>query len=154
MLVSAFQEICQSQYKSFSFPQLWQAQVPLKVSFSMLWLLFEPDSFGRWIGQVVDSWALKIFCCESPKFETINHVFALGELGRAAWNHFGTACGILQGTTDLQNRLSNKWYVSCKYPQVKFLFCIVPIFICWNIWKARNKAFFMVTIWRLDLFVS
>ncbi|XP_071905969.1 uncharacterized protein [Coffea arabica] len=57
----------------------------------------------------------KCFCCEAPVTETIEHVFFTGRLA-----------------VELVSTSARR----------RFLFAGLPIWICWHIWKARNRAVF------------
>ncbi|XP_071933175.1 uncharacterized protein [Coffea arabica] len=50
--------------------------------------------------------------------------------------------GVLYVGASVRGHMSSWWFSSCKNAFIQFAHRIIPSLICWNIWKARNKARF------------
>ncbi|XP_071940464.1 uncharacterized protein [Coffea arabica] len=97
------------------------------------------DDVVRGLGVQVAS---KCFCCTAAAGETLEHVFSTGQITTAAWAYFQNICGIVHSGSGTRSHLLAWWLSSPASGRLRFLYDIVPSFICWNIWKARCKAVF------------
>ncbi|XP_027156179.1 uncharacterized protein LOC113756908 [Coffea eugenioides] len=139
-LSSAFQEVRQVRSASWIFSHIWHRQLPLKVSFFMLRLLLQRlplnDALGRFGVQLPS----KCFCCRSATGESSEHIFSSDQLAREEWSYFGAVCGIGSPQGRVCDRMVMWWLSSQSKGQRRVVVSILPSFICWHIWKARNKA--------------
>ncbi|XP_071939020.1 uncharacterized protein [Coffea arabica] len=141
-LASAFQDIRQARNKSMVFDSIWHPQIPLKISFFMLRLLLErlplPDRLCK-LGLHLPS---KCFCCDSASEESIEHLFSKGHIASTVWNYFGALCGLTFPGSSLRSRIVGWWLHSYDSEIQRFIGRILSNIVCWQIWKARNKALF------------
>ncbi|XP_055826390.1 uncharacterized protein LOC129894767 [Solanum dulcamara] len=76
-------------------------------------------------------------CCYRPGLDTVDHIFASGNLAKHIWQQFSRSWGILQDNWPLRNILM-KWWTSKPNNAVhKLMLQATPIFVCWHIWKNR-----------------
>ncbi|XP_027152155.1 uncharacterized protein LOC113758673 [Coffea eugenioides] len=141
-LNSAFQDIRRARNKSLVFERIWHPRVPLKFSFFMLRLLLGrlpiPDRLCK-LGFHLPS---KCFCCHSASQESIEHLFSNGRIASEVWNYFGGVCGMDFPGPSLRPRIVSWWLSSHDSEIQRFIAHILPGIVCWQIWKARNKAMF------------
>ncbi|XP_071906090.1 uncharacterized protein [Coffea arabica] len=141
-LSSTFQELRDVKTSSFTPKQFWHSQVPLKLSFFMLLLLRRRLLLDDVLSRFMPHLPSKCFCCLESQSKTLQHLFMEGELAVAVWNFFGSLCGVNIARGHLRVYLACWWYKPTKLERLKFVFRLLPIFVCWNLWKARNIAVF------------
>lgn len=78
------------------------------------------------------------FCCSSPDLETVDHLFCSGELATAIWKFFSVVIGILPSGCGVRPRIISWWLAHASNEYIRFVLHVLPITICWHIWKARN----------------
>ncbi|XP_027118292.2 uncharacterized protein [Coffea arabica] len=141
-LKSAFGDIRQARPTSMVFASIWHSRIPVKVSFFMLRLLLGripiPDQLCK-LGFHLPS---KCFCCSAASEESIEHLFSNGHIATVIWNYFGGLCGLNFSGSYLRARIVGWWLRSHDYELRRFIDRILPSVVCWQIWKARNKAMF------------
>nr|XP_027108979.1 uncharacterized protein LOC113728817 [Coffea arabica] len=141
-IASAFRDIRQARNKSMVFNTIWHSQLPFKVSFFMLRLLLGrlpvPDRLCK-LGLHLPS---KCFCCASASEESIEHLFSTGHIASTVWHYFGASCGLSFPGSSLRPRIVGWWLNSYDSEMQRFIGHILPSIVCWQIWKARNKAMF------------
>ncbi|XP_071921800.1 uncharacterized protein [Coffea arabica] len=141
-IASAFRDIRQARNKSMVFNTIWHSQLPFKVSFFMLRLLLGrlpvPDRLCK-LGLHLPS---KCFCCSSASEESIEHFFSNGHIASTVWHYFGASCGLSFPGSSLRPRTVGWWLSSYDSEIQRFIGHILPSIVCWQIWKARNKAMF------------
>ncbi|XP_071929043.1 uncharacterized protein [Coffea arabica] len=141
-IASAFRDIRQARNKSMVFNTIWHSQLPFKDSFFMLRLLLGrlpvPDRLCK-LGLHLPS---KCFCCASASEESIEHLFSNGHIGSTVWHYFGASCGLSFPGSSLRPRIVGWWLSSYDSEIQRFIGHILPSIVCWQIWKARNKAMF------------
>ena len=141
-LQSAFGDVRQTRHKSMAFTYIWHPQIPWKVSFFMLRLFLRrlplPDRLGK-LGFQLPS---KCFCCSSASVESIEHLFANGHIASVVWNYFGGLCGFRCPGSFLRPRIVGWWLRLHDSETRRLIDRILPSVLCWQIWKARNKAMF------------
>ncbi|XP_071902759.1 uncharacterized protein [Coffea arabica] len=141
-IASAFRDIRQARNKSMVFDTIWLPQLPFKISFFMLRLLLGrlpvPDRLCK-LGLHLPS---KCFCCSSASEESIEHLFSNGHIASTVWNYFGASCGLSSPGSALRPRIVGWWLSSHDSEIQRFIGHILPSVVCWQIWKARNKAMF------------
>ncbi|XP_027158099.1 uncharacterized protein LOC113759728 [Coffea eugenioides] len=116
-LSSAFQEVRQSRNASWLFSHIWHPQIPLKVSFFMLSLLLRRLPLDDILGKFGVQNLSKCFCCLTAEGESIEHIFATGQLAMAIWDSFGATCGIFLPQVPLRDRLVAWWLSTHSDPQ-------------------------------------
>ncbi|XP_071900960.1 uncharacterized protein [Coffea arabica] len=87
----------------------------------------------------------KCFCCPNGATETVEHVFSEGQLAKAVWNCFASMCGLTQVGSSLRARVVAWWMSPLRAEKRRLLFTMIPSFICWHIWRARNGVAFKGT---------
>ncbi|XP_027156245.1 uncharacterized protein LOC113757028 [Coffea eugenioides] len=141
-LQSAFGDVRQTRHKSMAFTYIWHPQIPWKVSFFMLRLFLRrlplPDRLGK-LGFQLPS---KCFCCSSASVESIEHLFANGHIASVVWNYFGGLCGFRCPGSFLRPHIVGWWLRLHDSETRRLIDRILPSVLCWQIWKARNKAMF------------
>ncbi|XP_071917081.1 uncharacterized protein [Coffea arabica] len=84
----------------------------------------------------------KCFCCSSASAESIEHLFSNGQIASAVWNYFGGLYGFNSPGSSLRPRIVG-WWLRLHDSEIRRLIDrILPSVVCWQIWKARNKAMF------------
>nr|XP_027093583.1 uncharacterized protein LOC113713984 [Coffea arabica] len=74
--------------------------------------------------------------------ESIERIFSTGQLTVEIWGVFRASCSICLPAISLRERLVTWWLSLHSDAQRCHVVSILPSFICWHIWKARNKAIF------------
>ena len=93
-LASAFGEVRQACNISAVLSHVWHHRIPLKVSFFMLCLLRARLPVADALCQLGFQMPSKCLCCRSPSCESIEHVFATGQVAMEIWGYFGGVCGV------------------------------------------------------------
>ncbi|XP_071918896.1 uncharacterized protein [Coffea arabica] len=141
-LQSAFEDIRQARNKSMVFASIWHPRIPWKVSFFMLRLFLGrlplPDRLCK-LGFHLPS---KCLCCSSASAESIEHLFANGQIASEVWNYFGGLCGFSCSGSSLPSSIVGWWLRLHDTETRQLIDRILPNIVCWQIWKARNKAMF------------
>ncbi|XP_027065969.1 uncharacterized protein [Coffea arabica] len=141
-LASVFQEVRQAQNYSVLHSQVWHPRIPLKVSFFMMRLLLGKLPLTDVLRRIGVQLVSKCLCCQGGAIETLEHVFAEGQVAKDVWRYFGRICGVTQLGSLLRAWLTAWWLFSPRQAVRQFLFSILPSFICWHTWKARNIAYY------------
>ncbi|XP_071940013.1 uncharacterized protein [Coffea arabica] len=143
-LSSAFREVRQARNPSWIFSHIWLPQLPVKVSLFMLRLLMRRLPLDDILGKFGFQLPSKCFCSSmaAAAGESIEHIFSTGQLAVEIWGVFGSSCGICLPAVSLRERLVAWWLSPHSDAQRRHVVSILPSFICWHIWKARNKAIF------------
>ncbi|XP_071920660.1 uncharacterized protein [Coffea arabica] len=141
-LAAAFQEVRQGCNRSLVFSRIWHARIPLRVSLFMLRLLMRRLPLDDVLGEMGFQLASKCLGCALATGETLEHVFSVGQLALEVWAYFQNICGIGSSYDSLRAHLFDWWMFPTPRGKQRFVFDIVPVFICWNIWKARCRAVF------------
>lgn len=84
----------------------------------------------------------KCLCCIQSQEEDLNHIFSCGDLANWICNYFSAPVGIGDPAPCLRARLITWWLYKGNNKFVKFVFRLLPLFITWNIRKARNTYIF------------
>ncbi|XP_071933873.1 uncharacterized protein [Coffea arabica] len=142
MLASAFQEVRQARNYSVLHSQVWHPRIPLKVSFFMMRLLLGKLLLTDVLRRVGVQLVSKCLCCQEGAIETLEHVFAEGQVAKDVWRYFGRIYRVTQLGSSLRAWLTAWWLFSPRQAVRQFLFLILPSFICWHTWKARNIAYY------------
>lgn len=67
----------------------------------------------------------------------MDHLFSGGDLAAAVWIFFSNCCGINNRQGRIRDRLIKWWLSSTNNRVHTVLIHCLPLFICWEIWKAR-----------------
>ncbi|XP_071902637.1 uncharacterized protein [Coffea arabica] len=141
-LQSAFGDIRQTRHKSMAFTSIWHPRIPWKVSFFMLRLFLGRLPLADRLGKLGFQLSSKCFCCSSASVESIEHLFANGQIASTVWNYFGGLCGFSCPGSFLRSRIVGWWFRLHDSETRRLIDRILPSVLCWHIWKARNKAMF------------
>nr|XP_027122759.1 uncharacterized protein LOC113739671 [Coffea arabica] len=142
-VASAFEEVRQARCPSFVHSHLWHPRIPLKISLFMLRLLLGrlplPDVLCKMGFQMRPS---KCWCCPEGACETVEHAFSEGQAAKEVWSYFTGLCDIMYGGSSLRARVVAWWMSSPCSAYRRLIFRLLPSFICWHIWRARNASMF------------
>ncbi|XP_027120509.2 uncharacterized protein [Coffea arabica] len=141
-LASAFQEVRRASHYSVLHSRVWHSWLPLKISFFMTRLLLGKLPVTAALGRVGVHLASKCLCCLEGAEETLDHVFSEGDIAREVWEFFGRIGGVSRRGIYVRSWLAAWWMSHPRAEEGRFLFGIIPSFICWHIWKGRNRAIF------------
>ena len=86
--------------------------------------------------------AFQVFLLFDSCRESIEHVFSTRQVAVEVWNYFYNMCGVIFPTSNLRARLVIWWFSSTSSDKRRFVFTILPSFMCWNIWMAGSIAVF------------
>ncbi|XP_027120639.2 uncharacterized protein [Coffea arabica] len=73
---------------SFMFDRVWHSVIPIKISFFMVRLLRDRLPMASSLGRLQVYGPSKCFCCLASQSESLEHVFAEGELAQFLWTFF------------------------------------------------------------------
>nr|XP_033513221.1 uncharacterized protein LOC117277902 [Nicotiana tomentosiformis] len=76
-------------------------------------------------------------CCNNPKKETMQHVFVESDAARYIWKAIGSPLGIIPMQLPIRGLINHWWLQKSKNALHKFALQIIPIIICWEMWKSR-----------------
>nr|XP_027067822.1 uncharacterized protein LOC113693489 [Coffea arabica] len=141
-LAYAFQEVRRASHYSVLHSRVWHSWLPLKISLFMTRLLLGKLPVTAALGRVGVHLASKCLCCLEGAEETLDHVFSEGDTAREVWEFFGRIGGVSRRGISVRAWLAAWWMAHPRAEEGRFLFGILPSFICWHIWKGRNRAFF------------
>ncbi|XP_071921716.1 uncharacterized protein [Coffea arabica] len=141
-LGSAYQEVREVRESSFMSSRVRHSQIPLRVSFFMLRLLRGRLPLDDALTRFQLHLPLKCVCCASPKCETVDHLFADGDMARTVWRFFGSECSVRHPGPLLRGVLAEWWFKSAPTENLCFILWLLPVFICWHLWKVRNSSVF------------
>nr|XP_027109299.1 uncharacterized protein LOC113729174 [Coffea arabica] len=127
---------------SFMFDRVWHPVIPIKISFFMVRLLRDRLPLASSLGRLQVYGPSKCFCCLASQSESLDHVFAEGELALFLWTFFGNSAGVSYRGMGVRSRLAAWWCQPVRYSRLESLHSVLPCIICWHIWLARNLAIF------------
>ncbi|XP_075095479.1 uncharacterized protein LOC142173737 [Nicotiana tabacum] len=117
---------------------IWHKSTPFNMFFLVLKMLKNKLPFYNIITRIgIEVDTKCCCCCADAKDETIHHTFLDGNLARIIWNVFGIPLGIPWEPGSIRTQMIKWWTVKPKNGLHKDLLKIIPIFILWEIWKAR-----------------
>nr|XP_027102884.1 uncharacterized protein LOC113724156 [Coffea arabica] len=138
-LSSAFHLVRRHVNRSFMSRRIWHPLVPLKVSFFLLRLLRGRLPVDCCLMKFGVQGPSKCECFPLPSIETIDHVFATGEIASRVWHFFGDPVGISWAGSSFRGCMAAWWYGRRGNRQLEFVHQILPLLICWQLWKCRNS---------------
>ncbi|XP_070047509.1 uncharacterized protein [Nicotiana tomentosiformis] len=117
---------------------IWHKSTPFNMFLLVLKMLKNKLPFYNIISRIgIEVDTKCCCCCADAKDETIHHTFLDGILARIIWNVFGIPLGIPWEPGSIRTQMIKWWTVKPKNGLHKDLLKIIPIFILWEIWKAR-----------------
>lgn len=117
----------------------WKKGVPFKCSFLLLRALRKKlPTNEKLITFGADPH--DCYCCFSPGMDTIDHIFVNGHFATNVWKFFASSCGIEWSKLPLPHYIMRWWNMTHKNAARRLLLHIVPILVCWNLWKNRCVA--------------
>ena len=141
-LASAYEKIRKKKSKTQVNVSIWVKNTPIKVSFFMSNLF----RFKLPIDSVLYKFGIngpsRCFCCVYPSEETFQHIFSEGDLSKEIWKHFEQPLGMWKPKNEWRQRCHQMWTVQRVNKPITVCLHLLPSFICWNIWKARNSCKF------------
>ncbi|XP_071923161.1 uncharacterized protein [Coffea arabica] len=125
-------------------PDLVQAVVgmPIPCISSVHRMVWTASSFGSFS---LSSALQEVRQAKPSSFMFSQHVFMSGDVAKAVWKFFGplgSLSGLNLAQEHLTVQLANWWYKPTKSKRLKFVFRLLPVFVCWNLWKTRNSTVF------------
>lgn len=116
---------------------VWKKNVQFKMSF-FLWRAIKGklpvDETLKRFGHNIIS---RCSCCLHPKKETISHILFNSDSAFLTWNFFADPLGIKVGCQSIAYYFKRMEEPQNKNDVQRDLCRVVPIFICWDLWKHR-----------------
>lgn len=117
--------------------KMWSSNIPFKISF-LTWRLWQgklpfDDFFARFRANTDTN----CNCCLVPVVENMFHIFVTGEVAQLIWKHFGRPLGIRAHRGTIRHLIDIWWNQKTTNEIHKMIIRIVPLFICWEIWKQN-----------------
>lgn len=140
-LASGFDECRQRQQSHSELHCLWSYEIPLKLSIFGWRILNGLYPFPEMLTRLGFSLASKCYACSS--LDSMEHCFANCFLAKQVWFFFETQLrfNILQG--GLYQTFRYCWqFPSHINPGIRRLLAIIPLAVCWGVWKVRNSMLF------------
>ncbi|XP_027169553.1 uncharacterized protein LOC113769290 [Coffea eugenioides] len=115
----------------------------------MVWALTQNGSFSVSSAYTLVSpasnypWgSSKCHCCSEPADDEVNHIFLTGDLAKAVWNRFEGVLGDLDMVSTLRHVVLRWWLRKGHNVYLRFVYHTLPMLVCWELWKARNRGLF------------
>ncbi|XP_027184159.1 uncharacterized protein LOC113782466 [Coffea eugenioides] len=140
-IASTFSLVAQATNCSWVASQVWLKGCPLKIYFFMLRLLRSRLPMSDVLRKFGVQGPSRCHCCAEPDEEGFDHTFCTGIVARAAWSSFNDP-GEVAGVSNLRHRVLRWWLRRGQNVYLKFIYRLLPMLICWELWKARNKGVF------------
>ncbi|XP_071922581.1 uncharacterized protein [Coffea arabica] len=80
-------------------------------------------------------------CCAVPYEEGLDHIFCTGDVATEVWSSFEDP-GEMGRVSNLRHRVLQWWLRCGQNVYLKFVYRLLPMLTCWELWKARNKGVF------------
>lgn len=77
-------------------------------------------------------------CCVTSQVETVHHLFVSRSFTSRVWQHYAMSVGV-QGPFIQCHQTLSKWWSTSFGERIKPIAQAIPAFICWQLWKRRNK---------------
>ena len=132
-LRSAFQLMRRHANSSFMFRSIWHPMLPLKISFFLLHLLRGRLPVDCCLWKFGVHGPSRCGCCPSPDIDTVEHVFAEGDMASRVWHFFGDPVGISWSGSSFRVCLAAWWYRKKGNRYLAFVHHILPLLICWHL---------------------
>lgn len=84
---------------------------------------------------------IKVAYCFSTE-ESINHVFLLGLVAARVWKYFARKFGFRELIWTSVVGMIMSWFHSSSSPKVDHFQSVLPLVICWNLWRMQNQSRF------------
>ena len=79
-------------------------------------------------------------CCRNQGWDDVDHTFIQGPFSTHIWKYFASSVGINIQQCSLRNRIIQWRNNKGKNDAHRAVIRILPIVICWNLWKNRCAA--------------
>nr|XP_027122076.1 uncharacterized protein LOC113739022 [Coffea arabica] len=141
-IASSYVLISRQTPSSFMFDKVWHPLIPIKISFFMVRLMRDRLPLASSLGRLHVHGPSKCFCCSASHSESLEHIFADGDLAQFLWNFFGNGAGVIYRGIGVRSRLAGWWCQPKRNSRLDSIHTMLPNIICWHIWLAQNLAFF------------
>ena len=138
---SAYSLMAQAANCSWVASQVWFKGCPIKISFFMLRLLRARLSLTDILRKFGVQGPSRCHCCDEPDEEELNHTFCSGGVAKAVWSCFEEP-GDRGGVFTLRHRVLWWWLRPGQNVYLKFVYRLLPMLVCWELWQARNRGVF------------
>ena len=139
---SAWHLVSANGYIKGSFSLIWDKRICPKILVFMWRLLHKGITIYEYIKNIHIPLPSKCRCCVVNAEEDRNHLFWSGDIAQALWKRFSNILGLKMISSNFNGNLMN-WWIHSKAGRLRNILCrIIPAFICWHLWCARNKSFF------------
>ncbi|XP_071902720.1 uncharacterized protein [Coffea arabica] len=79
-------------------------------------------------------------CSFCPSSETLQHSFVHCWMARYVWSYFQCMLGVRGAADTLIKTLQGWWILASGKSPTAVLVYLLPVLICWELWKARNQV--------------
>ncbi|XP_070011018.1 uncharacterized protein [Nicotiana sylvestris] len=117
--------------------KIWLNKLTFRVSFFMMRLLKGKLPTDDSLIKFGVHGPSMCYCCSRKNMETINHLFANGELASNIWGYFSNACGIPLLHGDIRTMVMRWWLLKPKNKVHDLILQCLPSNFLWEIWKSR-----------------
>lgn len=125
-----------------SFSLIWDVRIAPKISVFLWHLLQEGVSIDEYLKRIKIPIVSKCRCCIVGKEENRDHLFFTSPLARSIWKQFSNLLGFSCSASTFKGNLMT-WWTHSKGEKIRATLCrLIPPFICWHLWCARNKCNF------------
>lgn len=134
---------------------MWVKGIPFKINF-FFWSLCKQRLP---LGEVNRNMGISddVICayCNEQQTETWEHLFLSCPKTARLWNSFSYIAGVTGAFLQLKCSIYSCWNANCN-TKLKPLYQGMPIFILWQIWKARNTIKYRgkYSYWRMEMEVN
>ena len=139
---SAYSVVTKSATCSWVASHIWLQGCPLKISFFMLRLLRSRLPLMDMLRRFGVQGPSRCRCCFEPGEEGIQLSFCTGELAQAVWASFEECQGELARVSTVCHLVVRWWLRRGHNVYLKFVYRLLPMLVCWELWKARNTGVF------------
>lgn len=120
------------------FKSIWIKEISFKISFFMWRLLKRKLPLDNALARFrINSSFSSCSCCRDAKQKNANHLFADSDLAKQTWTIISRPLGFRITSNDVTSILWQWWRQQPKNIIQIFLLLIIPLIVCWEIWKAR-----------------
>jgi hypothetical protein len=132
------QASCSFCPKSKTWKVLWKTFVPLKVRIFWWKVLHNAIASKENLCARIKKGSPMCDCCRA-EVESIEHVLFNCSAAQRVWNHFPTAHQHISAKLDATLKWFDHWASTTNFNQQTLN---IILFVCWEIWKARNRRLF------------
>ncbi|XP_016549377.1 uncharacterized protein LOC107849271 [Capsicum annuum] len=134
---------------------LWVKGIPFKINFFFWRLCKQRLPVGEMNRSMGFSYNGICTCCNDQVTETWDHLFVTCQKSARLWHVFSSSAGVPGPFIQLKYTIYRWWNAKCN-TKLKPVYQAMPIFILWQIWKARNtvKNGGKYSYWRMEMEVN